>query len=104
MAGNGNEEMFKTTLMGGFDKDDVLRQVQKMKDEAYAETVSYTHLPFFTSVRISLLSPPLYRTLVSSVIVPAVTPFQEVLATTRYGSSRISISISEFSLIQAAEI
>lgn len=37
MAGNGNEEMFKTTLMGGFDKDDVLRQVQKMKDEAYAE-------------------------------------------------------------------
>ena len=37
MAGNGNEEMFKTTLMGGFDKDDVLRQVQKMKDETYAE-------------------------------------------------------------------
>ena len=33
MAGNGNEEMFKTTLTGGFDKDDVLRQVQKMKDE-----------------------------------------------------------------------
>ena len=31
------EEMFKTTLMGGFDKDDVLAKVQKMKDEAYAE-------------------------------------------------------------------
>ena len=31
------EEMFKATLMGGFDKDDVLAKVQKMKDEAYAE-------------------------------------------------------------------
>lgn len=31
------DEMFKTTLMGGFDKDDVLTQVQKLKDEAYAE-------------------------------------------------------------------
>lgn len=31
------DEMFKTTLMGGFDKDDVLTQVQRMKDEAYAE-------------------------------------------------------------------
>ena len=37
MAANGNEELFKTTLMGGFDKDDVLRQVQQMKDEAFAE-------------------------------------------------------------------
>lgn len=31
------DEMFKTTLMGGFDKDDVLTKVQIMKDEAYAE-------------------------------------------------------------------
>lgn len=37
MAANGNEELFKTTLMGGFDKDDVLRQVQQMKDDAFAE-------------------------------------------------------------------
>ena len=37
MAANGNEELFKTTLMGGFDKDDVLRQVQQMKDEAASE-------------------------------------------------------------------
>ena len=31
------EEMFKTTLMGGFDKDDVLTQIRTMKDEAYLE-------------------------------------------------------------------
>ena len=31
------EEMFKTTLMGGFDKDDVLAKVKNIKDEAYAE-------------------------------------------------------------------
>ncbi|MBS6195877.1 MAG: hypothetical protein KH828_09890 [Clostridiales bacterium] len=31
------DEMFKTTLMGGFDKDDVLNQVRQIKDEAYAE-------------------------------------------------------------------
>ena len=31
------EERFKTTLMGGFDKDDVLNQVREMKDAAYAE-------------------------------------------------------------------
>ena len=31
------EERFKTTLMGGFDKDDVLHQVREMKDAAYAE-------------------------------------------------------------------
>ena len=37
MAGNENEEIFKTTLMGGYDKDDVMRQIQKMKEEAYAE-------------------------------------------------------------------
>lgn len=31
------EERFKTTLMGGFDKDDVLSQVKEIRDEAYAE-------------------------------------------------------------------
>ena len=31
------EERFKTTLMGGFDKDDVLNQVREMKDAAYAK-------------------------------------------------------------------
>lgn len=36
MGGN-SEEMFKTTLMGGFDKDDVVESVTRMKDEAYAE-------------------------------------------------------------------
>lgn len=36
---NMAEEMFKTTLMGGFDKDDVLTQVQKLKEEAYAEKI-----------------------------------------------------------------
>lgn len=30
-------EMFKTTLMGGYDKDDVQMQVQALKEEAYAE-------------------------------------------------------------------
>lgn len=29
----GEQEMFKTTIMGGFDKEDVLEQVQKMKDD-----------------------------------------------------------------------
>ena len=29
-------EMFKTTLMGGYDKDDVEMQVQALKEEAYA--------------------------------------------------------------------
>lgn len=33
----GEHEMFKTTLMGGFDKEDVLEQVQHLKDEAAAE-------------------------------------------------------------------
>ena len=33
----GNEEMFKTTLMGGFDKEDVLEQFQKQKDKAAEE-------------------------------------------------------------------
>ena len=31
------EERFKTTLMGGFDKEDVLSQVKEIRDEAYAE-------------------------------------------------------------------
>ncbi len=31
------DEIFRTTLMGGFDKDDVLNKVQIMKEEAYAE-------------------------------------------------------------------
>lgn len=30
----GDHEMFKTTLMGGFDKEDVLEQVQNLKDDA----------------------------------------------------------------------
>lgn len=33
----GEHELFKTTIMGGFDKEDVLEQVQRMKDEAAAE-------------------------------------------------------------------
>ena len=37
MSENNGEELFKTTLMGGFDKDDVLTKVQNMKDQAYAE-------------------------------------------------------------------
>ena len=36
------EERFKTTLMGGFDKDDVLNQVREMKDAAYAEKSNST--------------------------------------------------------------
>lgn len=32
-----SEELFKTTLMGGFDKDDVLAKMKNFKDEAYAE-------------------------------------------------------------------
>lgn len=30
-------DMFKTTLMGGFDKDDVIQKVQEIKDQAYRE-------------------------------------------------------------------
>lgn len=30
-------ELFRTTLMGGYDKDDVERHIQKMKDEAYVD-------------------------------------------------------------------
>ena len=37
MSENNIEELFKTTLMGGFDKDDVLAKVQNLKDQAYAE-------------------------------------------------------------------
>ena len=33
----GNEEMFKTTLMGGYDKEDVQRTVQRMRQDAYSE-------------------------------------------------------------------
>lgn len=36
MSGNNHEELFKTTLMGGFDKDDVMTKVQNLKDQAYA--------------------------------------------------------------------
>ena len=36
MAANG-DELFKTTLMGGFDKDDVTRYIKKMREESYAE-------------------------------------------------------------------
>lgn len=35
------EEMFKTTLMGGFDKDDVQEKVQKMKDEAAQQQLAF---------------------------------------------------------------
>ncbi len=33
------EEMFKTTLMGGYDKEDVLEQVGKIKSEAWEEQI-----------------------------------------------------------------
>ena len=36
MSENNHEELFKTTLMGGFDKDDVMTKVQNLKDQAYA--------------------------------------------------------------------
>ena len=35
MAAEFDEEMFKTTLMGGFDKEDVLTKFQEARDEAY---------------------------------------------------------------------
>ena len=35
----GEHELFKTTIMGGFDKEDVLEQVQRMKDEAASEQI-----------------------------------------------------------------
>ena len=31
MSENNHEELFKTTLMGGFDKDDVMTKVQNLK-------------------------------------------------------------------------
>ena len=37
MAAEFDEEMFKTTLMGGFDKEDVLTKFQEARDEAYKE-------------------------------------------------------------------
>ena len=36
MSENNHEVLFKTTLMGGFDKDDVMTKVQNLKDQAYA--------------------------------------------------------------------
>ena len=33
MSENNHEELFKTTLMGGFDKDDVMTKVQNLKDQ-----------------------------------------------------------------------
>lgn len=35
------KEMFKTTLMGGFDKDDVQEKVQKMKDETAQQQLAF---------------------------------------------------------------
>ena len=32
-----NEELFKTTAFGGYDKDDVLAELQRLKDNAYQE-------------------------------------------------------------------
>ena len=37
MAAEFDEEMFKTTLMGGFAKEDVLTKFQEARDEAYKE-------------------------------------------------------------------
>lgn len=36
MSANGGD-LFKTTLMGGYDKEDVAEGIKKLKDEAYAE-------------------------------------------------------------------
>ena len=36
-----SEEMFKTTLMGGFDKDEVMERIQKMKDEAAEQQLKW---------------------------------------------------------------
>ena len=33
----GEYEMFKTTLMGGYDKDDVIQKVETIKDSAFRE-------------------------------------------------------------------
>ena len=33
----GEYEMFKTTLMGGYDKDDVAQKVEAIKDAAFRE-------------------------------------------------------------------
>ena len=38
MSENNHEELFKTTLMGGFDKDDVMTKVQNLKDQAYCRS------------------------------------------------------------------
>ena len=34
-------EMFKTTLMGGYDKDEVHEHIQKMKDEMAEQQLMY---------------------------------------------------------------
>lgn len=40
MAANGGE-LFKTTLMGGYDKDDVAEGITRMKDAAYADKTRF---------------------------------------------------------------
>lgn len=40
MAANGGD-LFKTTLMGGYDKDDVSEGITRMKDAAYAEKTRF---------------------------------------------------------------
>ena len=35
--GKNNGDLFRTTLMGGYDKDDVSEGITSMKDENYAE-------------------------------------------------------------------
>ena len=35
--GKNNGDLFRTTLMGGYDKDDVSEGITRMKDENYAE-------------------------------------------------------------------
>lgn len=42
MAENTYTEEFKTTLMGGFDKEDVLKKVKAIREEAYAEKSKLT--------------------------------------------------------------
>ena len=37
----GEHEMFKTTLMGGYDKEEVQELIQKMKDEMAEVQVNY---------------------------------------------------------------
>ena len=37
-------EMFKTTLMGGYDKEEVQEQIQKLKDEMAEQQEAYKRL------------------------------------------------------------